>query len=78
MVVVLRVELLKQLQYFQLMGHIQVGGRLIQQQDMGLLRQGQGDEDPLPLAAGKCLHPPVPQIMDAGLLHGPVMKHTSE
>ncbi|MEK6717730.1 MAG: hypothetical protein AABZ16_09595 [candidate division NC10 bacterium] len=60
-----------------LVPEVQVRRRLIQQQDRGLLGQGPGDGDELPLAPGQLVHPAGRQIRDArglqgGLGHGPV------
>ena len=65
----LGVQLLHELQHVHLVGEVQEARRLVQHQDVGLLRQRHGDPHPLPLPAGERLHRPVGQREGVGPLH---------
>ena len=47
------VQRLQKLQHLQLVGHVQVGGRLIQKDEARVLGERHGDPGPLALAAGE-------------------------
>ena len=46
-------ELLQQLEDLRLDGHVERGGRLVRDDELGLRQQRQRDHQPLPLAAGE-------------------------
>ena len=54
------------------MGHVEVRRRLVEQQDLGLLREHHGQEGALALAARKRLYLAVLQGIDMRDLHGPI------
>ena len=56
------VEVGQQVEHVDLVGEVEVGRRLVEQQQVGLLRQGHGDPDPLALAAAHVLDAPVGQL----------------
>lgn len=58
-------ELAAQLEEVHLVGQVQVGGRLVEQQDVSALGQGHGHPHPLALATGEGGHVPVRQADDA-------------
>ena len=58
------------LHQLKLVGDVQKGRRLVQQNHLGVLSQGHGNIDLLPLAAGQPLQRAVRQIGNAHLLHG--------
>ena len=55
-------EVADQVEDLDLVAQVEVGGRLVEQQDAGLLREAGGQPDALQLAAG--------QLVDAALGHG--------
>ena len=68
----------EQPQQLVLVGQVEEGGGLVEQQVGGLLGQHHGDPHPLALAAGQLLDAPVGQFGDAGgrhrLDHGPLVR----
>ena len=58
------------LHHVALVAEVQVGGRLVQQEQRRLLGQGPRQGDELSLAARQLVHPPVRQRRDARRLHG--------
>ena len=58
------------LQEVQLVAEVEVVGGLVQQQDLGLLRQRPRQVDALPLAAGEALPAPGGQLRHGRHLHG--------
>ena len=66
----LGVQVPAQLEEVHLVGQVQVGGRLVEQEDVGALGQGHRHPHPLTLPAGECGHVPVGQANDVGALHG--------
>ena len=63
-------QVTQQVEHVDLVGDVEEGGRLVEQDDIGLLREGQGDPDPLPLTAGQLLDVPVGELDRAGGAHG--------
>ena len=57
-------------QHADLIAVIQAGRGLVQQQELGLVGQGLGQHHQLPLPAGDVGVGPVPQVIDAHILHG--------
>ncbi len=55
-----------QLQHVHLVGQVEVGGRLIEQQQVGALGQRHGQPGALPLAAGELVEGAVGEVLDAG------------
>ncbi len=49
-----------------LIAQVQVGGRLVEQQDVGVLGETAGEPDPLQLAAGEALDAPVREVGEVG------------
>ncbi len=49
-----------------LIAQVQVGGRLVEQQDVGVLGEAAGEPDPLQLAAGEALDAPVREVGEVG------------
>ena len=60
------VEVGEQVQHLDLVGDVEVGGRLVEQQQVGLLGQRHRDPDPLALPAGEFVDRPVGQVGGAG------------
>ena len=71
------VEVGEQVEHLELVAQVEVGGRLVEQQQIGLLGERHRDPDPLPLAAAHLLDRPVGQLQRAGggqrLGHGSVV-----
>ena len=66
----LGVQVAAQLEEVHLVGQVQVGGRLVEQEDVGALGQGHGHPHPLALSAGEGGHVPLGQADDVGAFHG--------
>ena len=49
---------------FELVGHIEKGRRLIEEQNLGILREGHSDPSQLALAAGEFAQQPVGEMLD--------------
>src|SRR5690606_20023604 len=62
------IEVGQQVQDLDLVTHVEEGRGLVEQQDVGLLCQGQGDPHALALAAGQFVDDPVGQVQHAGRL----------
>ena len=60
----LAIQLGEQFEQFDLVDDIQVGGRLVEQQQRGFLRQHHGDPHALPLAAGERVERSLGQAVD--------------
>ena len=79
------IELPAQLEDLHLMRQVEVGRRLVEQQDPRLLGQGHRDPDPLTLASGQLRDPPARQLRHVRALHrrahlpvvllGPLVEH---
>ncbi|SDL15547.1 hypothetical protein SAMN04488074_109145 [Lentzea albidocapillata subsp. violacea] len=59
-------QLLHQIQHINLMSKIQIGGRLVQQQQISPLSKSHGDPSPLPLPPGQLVNSPLSQIQNPG------------
>ena len=64
--VLLDVQIGAQVEHLDLVGDVEVGGRLVQQQDRRLLGQRHRQPHPLPLAAGQLVDRPVGQVGHLG------------
>ena len=53
-------------------GDVHPGGRLVEDEQLGVGQQGHGEPEPLLLAAGALVDPPVADVRDTGPLHHPV------
>ena len=60
------VEVDEQVEHLDLVGEVEVGGRLVEQQQVGALGQRHGDPHALALAAGQLVDRPVGQVERAG------------
>lgn len=65
----LPVEVGEEIEKLDLVGDVEEGRRLVEQQDRRFLRQHHGDPDALALAAGQFVHQPVGEIGDAHRRH---------
>ncbi|MCR3747449.1 hypothetical protein LX88_001387 [Lentzea californiensis] len=63
-----RMQLLNQIQHIDLMSKIQIGRRLVQQQQISPLSKRHRNPGPLPLPTRQLIHSPLSQIQDPG--HG--------
>ncbi len=68
----LTAELPDQSQHLHLMGHVQRGQRLVEQDEAALLGQQHGQPDPSPLAAGEGIHQPICKTFGMGESNGSV------
>ncbi|KIX77540.1 hypothetical protein SF12_13285, partial [Streptomyces sp. MBRL 601] len=59
------------------MGEVEVGGGLVEQEQVGLLGERHGDPDALPLAAGEGVHGPVGEVGGGGAGHRSVTARSS-
>ncbi len=66
----LPVELGAQVEDLELVGDVEVGRGLVEQQQRGLLGEHHRDPHPLPLAAGQLVDAPRGEVFDVGGLHG--------
>ena len=70
----LPVQVAQQVQDGHLVGEVEVGRGLVEEQQVGALREREGEPDPLPLAAGQLVDDPAGQVGGAGqrqrLRHG--------
>ena len=62
----LLVQARAQVHDLELVGDVEERGRLVEQQQVGLLRERHGQPDPLPLTAGELGDEPVAQVGDLG------------
>src|SRR5690606_39719382 len=71
------VEIGEQVEDLDLVADVQEGGRFVQQEDVGLLRQSHGDPDALALAAGELVDRAIGEVQGVGGLqrggHGSVV-----
>ena len=61
-----RMQLLHQIQHINLVSKIQIGGRLVQQQQIRPLSKRHGDPGPLPLPPRQLINSPLSQIRNPG------------
>ena len=67
-----RLQRLQKLQHLQLVGHVQVGGGLVQKDEARVLGERHGDPGPLALAAGKRVDGALGQAVQVRDGKGPV------
>ena len=65
-----RVEVRQQVEHLDLVGEVEEGRRLVEQQQVGALGQRHGDPHPLPLPAGQLVDRPARELDGAGGDHG--------
>jgi hypothetical protein len=64
------VEVDEQVEHLDLVGDVEVGGRLVEQEHVGVLRERHGDPDPLALAARQLVDPSSGELEAARHLEG--------